>query len=81
MTITLKLFAAARELAGNDTFQLEIPAESTVADFAVWLSHQMPQLAKPLPHCRWSVNQAYALPDQIIPPRAEVALIPPVSGG
>jgi molybdopterin converting factor small subunit len=38
-------------------------------------------LAVVLRHAMFAVNTDYAADDTVIPPRAEVACIPPVSGG
>lgn len=81
MTITVLLFAAARELVGNHRVVVELPDASTVKDLKSKLQTALPMLASLLTVTRCAighelVNDAFSLPDQ-----AEVALIPPVSGG
>jgi len=79
--LTIQLFAGARQLAGMGRVALELPLGGTVADLQAALLAQIPALAPILPHARWAVNQNYARLTDIIPANAEVALIPPVSGG
>jgi len=45
------------------------------------LTQQYPELKQLLPSCRIAVNCQYVGPDASVPLGAEVALIPPVSGG
>jgi molybdopterin converting factor subunit 1 len=81
MKIKVKLFAAARELAGGDTVEIEIPEHTTVADLGLALAKNFPALEKLLPHALWAVDAEYAGDSTIINDHSEVALIPPVSGG
>jgi molybdopterin converting factor subunit 1 len=81
MKIKVKLFAAARELAGSDTVEIEIPEHATVADLRLAVADEFPTLKKLLSHALWAVDAEYAGDSTIINDRSEVALIPPVSGG
>jgi molybdopterin converting factor subunit 1 len=81
LTVRLKLFAAARDLAGRDVLELELPDDATVAMLRRELTSRVPALAPLAPHLMFAVNQQYAGNDATIPPDAEVACIPPVSGG
>jgi molybdopterin converting factor subunit 1 len=81
MKIKVKLFAAARELAGSDTVEIEIQERATVADLRLALAKDFPALDKLLPHALWAVDAEYAGDSTIINDHSEVALIPPVSGG
>jgi molybdopterin converting factor subunit 1 len=81
MKVRVKLFAAARELAGSDQLALEIADRATLADLRVTVEKTFPALQKILPHTLWAVDAEYAGDDCVIDERSEVAIIPPVSGG
>ncbi len=67
------LFAHLREAHGS-TVWVELPTGATVAD----LRHRLPFDTS---RCRISVNLMFADDADAIPVGAEVAVIPPVSGG
>jgi molybdopterin synthase catalytic subunit len=78
--ITVLYFAIAREAAGTDSESVgEGPA--TVGDLRALLAERHPALARVLPRCRLAVNEEFAGDGDPIPDGAEVAIIPPVSGG
>ena len=81
MKIRLLAFASAADALGTAELALELPDGSGIADLRARLDRDHPQLA-PL----WS-RLAVAVDGRIVPPEtllqegAEVALLPPVSGG
>jgi molybdopterin converting factor subunit 1 len=78
--ITVLFFAVAREAAGQDSETLSTwPA--TVGALRGTLQARHPALARVLPRCRLAVNQEFAQDPDLVPDGAEVAVIPPVSGG
>lgn len=80
MPVHVLYFAGARDAAGTSRETLaETPA--TVADLRRALAAAHPALARILPRCRISVDQAFADDGDAIRDGAEVALIPPVAGG
>jgi molybdopterin converting factor subunit 1 len=81
MIATIKLFAIARQRLGRDHVEISLADSATAADLRRALAEQCPPLADLLPHIRIAVNSSYAADSTVIPPGAEVALIPPVSGG
>lgn len=81
MKLSVKLFAIARQRAGRDSVELELPDRATVSQLRAALAEHCPPLAELIPHVRFAVNSEYAVDAATIPPSAEVALIPPVSGG
>lgn len=81
MTLSIKLFAVARQRAGADAVAVELPAGATVRDLRHALVEQHPPLADVLRHARLAVDNEYAADDQPLRPNAEIAVIPPVSGG
>jgi molybdopterin synthase catalytic subunit len=78
--VTVLYFAAAREAAGAGRETLE-GAPSTVGDLRRALEARHPGLGAVLPRCRFAVNQEMAEESDPLPDGAEVAVIPPVSGG
>lgn len=79
--MTVLLFAAARDLAGTPTLAVPLGTGPTVGAVRAALLEACPALAALLPRCRVAVGQAFAADDDAVPAGAEVALIPPVSGG
>jgi molybdopterin converting factor small subunit len=82
MSSTILLFALAREKAGAQTLTVDLLPNPTVGDLKAALARTCPALTPLLPTLRIAINSEYALDDhQPIPPGAELAAIPPVSGG
>jgi molybdopterin converting factor subunit 1 len=81
MTIAVKLFAAARELAGAGEIELALGPAPTVADARRALVEQCPKLGPLAERSLLAVNADYADDDRTLAAGDEVALIPPVSGG
>ena len=81
MLVTIKLFAVARQRVERDSIQVEVREGATVRELREAVGGQYPPLAELLPHVRFAVNSDYAADAQVIPAGAEVACIPPVSGG
>jgi molybdopterin converting factor subunit 1 len=79
--VEVRLFAVARQRAGQPAVALEVPETVTVADLKRALAEACPTLAPLVPSLLIAVNSEYAAADTPIPPGAEVAAIPPVSGG
>ena len=80
VSVTVLYFAVAREAAGTDSEALS-GAPSTVGALRALLAERHPELARVLPRCRLAVNQEFAGDGDPVPEGAEVAVIPPVSGG
>lgn len=74
-------FATLRDRAGVRSIELEIPPQTNVADFKTLLIGKFPALADMMGHTLISINHEYVFDEVIIPPGAEIALFPPVSGG
>ncbi|HEY8503008.1 MAG TPA: MoaD/ThiS family protein [Gemmataceae bacterium] len=81
MTVTVRLFARARDLAGAESVSLDLPGPATVADLRRGLARSHPALGEFLPRCAVSVNGEFAADADAVPAGAEVAVLPPVSGG
>jgi sulfur-carrier protein len=75
------LFARLRDLVGSDRVEVDVPATATIGDLRRQLIGQYPHLAGLLAKSAFAVNDEYADDGAPIPADAEVALLPPVSGG
>jgi molybdopterin converting factor subunit 1 len=81
MKVSVKLFAVAKQWAEADSAEFELPANSSVAELRRALIRRLPQLEQFGSHLRFAVNSEYATDTMPIPNNAEIACIPPVSGG
>jgi molybdopterin synthase catalytic subunit len=81
MKVRVKLFAVARQRMGQEAIDVELPDSATVRQLRGALVEQFPPLADVLAHARIAVANEYAADAATIPASAEIALIPPVSGG
>ncbi|RIK73171.1 MAG: molybdopterin synthase sulfur carrier subunit [Planctomycetota bacterium] len=81
MKVAVKLFAAARELAGAGEIAVEAPLHATVGELRRALVEQSPRLGPLADRSLMAVNAQYADNATVVSPSDEVALIPPVSGG
>ena len=81
MKVHVRLFAAARQAAENDSIELIVPADATVSDVKTALLEALPALSPLGEQLRFAVNADYASSSTQIGPTDEVACIPPVSGG
>jgi molybdopterin converting factor subunit 1 len=81
MTLTVRLFARARDLAGADALSVELPAGATAAELRRRLAAQCPRLAPLLERSALAVDDEFADDAQPLDGAREVALLPPVSGG
>jgi molybdopterin converting factor subunit 1 len=73
------LFARARDLLGADCIDFEDAA--TVGELRRHLMRRFPQAAGLLEKSAFAINDEFAEDAAPIPGGAEVALLPPVSGG
>lgn len=73
------LFARLRDLIGAD--HVEVDDVATVGELRRRLVERHPQVAGLLEKCAFAVDDEYAHDDAKISAGAEVALLPPVSGG
>ena len=81
MRIRVRLFAVARQAAGRDSIDMDLPEGATIAEVRRQLGAAIPQLSKFAGQLMFAVNAEYADDRAPVPPGAEVACIPPVSGG
>ncbi len=81
MIVRVRLFARAKDLAGTEMVSLDLAANAVVADLRRRLAEEIPALAALLQRSALAVNEEFANDDQPLTDDAEVALLPPVSGG
>jgi len=79
--IRVKLFAAARQTVGRGEVEVELSEPATVGQLRAQLARQLPQLAGLIGHASFALDARYADDAEPLPAGAEVACIPPVSGG
>lgn len=80
-TVTVKVFALARQLAGQDQIQVDLPPRATVGDLRRAIATRFPALAALTAQSLFAVNAEYARDETPLPAGADLAWIPPVSGG
>ena len=81
MHVTVLLFAQARERAGCGTLQLSLGDGSRVADLLEVVGRAHPALAPLWPTLAVALDGRLCARDAQLRDGAEVALLPPVSGG
>lgn len=79
--VVVKLFAGAKQAVGAAEIALDLPSGSTVGQLRDQLAEQAPGLAPLMKRALLAVNCEFASDAQPVPADAELALIPPVSGG
>ena len=81
MKVTVLFFAQVRERAGRARAELSLPEGSRLADALAKLASEYPALQPQWPHHAVAVSGRLARPDTPLTEGAELALLPPVSGG
>jgi molybdopterin converting factor subunit 1 len=79
--ITLLFFATLRDRAGMKSLEMEIPPATTIQGLKDKLSTDYPNLKDSMSSVLIAINREYAFDETLVPPGAEIALFPPVSGG
>jgi molybdopterin converting factor subunit 1 len=79
--VKLLFFATLRDRAGTKSMELDIPADLTVLGLKDKISNEYPNLKESMSSVLITINREYAFDDAVIPPGAELAMFPPVSGG
>lgn len=80
MTTKILLFGITTDLLGASSLDLEIPVNSSIADFKQHLLAKHPVLEN-INSYAIAVNESYASDEIIITENDVIAIIPPVSGG
>ena len=81
MNVNVRLFARYRELAGTSTLRLDVPAKSTAMDVFDQVADQYPEMRPMRGSTLMAVDAEFIRPETELGDGAELALMPPVSGG
>ena len=81
MRVRVLLFARAKDLAGSASLEVELREGATVAGLRRALETTYPRLGAFLPCCAAAVGDEVAPEEMALSEGAEVAMLPPVSGG
>jgi molybdopterin converting factor subunit 1 len=79
--VKLLFFATLRERAGTKAMELDVPFDLTVQGLKDKISNDYPNLEASMKSVLITINREYAFDEAVIPPNAELAMFPPVSGG
>ena len=80
-TFTVRLFAGLREMLGAREIAIELPTGATADDLRERVAEMHPLVRPLLPSIVCAVDEEYVDGDYVLREGADVALIPPVSGG
>ena len=81
MRIQVRLFAAARQRLGRETIEVLLPTGATLAELRGAIARSQPDLSDLIPHVVFAIDAEYASDEAPLSESAEIACIPPVSGG
>lgn len=81
MRVCVKLFAAVRDIVGDEQVELEVSDAADVAEVRAAMVDSWPQLEPYARFLNFAVNQTYATAATRVAAQDEIACIPPVSGG
>lgn len=79
--IKLLFFATIRDRAGTKSMDLDIPEDMTVQGLKNKIAEDFPNLRDSMKSVLITIDREYAFDEAVIPPNAEMAMFPPVSGG
>jgi molybdopterin converting factor subunit 1 len=81
MQVRVLFFATAREAAGCAAAELSVPEGASVEDARRALAERFPPLRDRLPQVRFALDREFVGLEAPLREGAELAVIPPVSGG
>ena len=81
MKLEVRLFAVARQLVGADSLAVEVPRQATIGQLRAAMAREIPALAPLLSQMLFAIGNEYVADDTVIVAGADIACIPPVSGG
>lgn len=81
VTYRIKLFAAAKQLAGRGEIEIELARGASVGMLRAAIVAHYPELTSLVKAGRIAAGASYVDDSTLLDPSAELALIPPVSGG
>lgn len=81
MTVRVLFFGPLTGLTGAASLEMDLQQGATIAQLLEQAFLQWPALRDWDAQLLTAINLAYARRDEVIPPGAEVAIMPPVQGG
>jgi molybdopterin synthase catalytic subunit len=81
MNVRVRLFAGTRDAVGAPSVEIEVPEGALVDDAITLLCARHPRLAAYRPHALVALDGAFVAGSAPLRAGAELALMPPVSGG
>ena len=81
MQVKIRLFAILREKTKTEYLELPLPEKANGKDVLLELGKRFPDIKGTLEKSAIAANDSYLSPDEFLPKNAEIAIIPPVSGG
>jgi len=81
MRVRVRLFARAKDLAGTEAVVVNLQTGSTVGDLRRQLAIECPALRGLLERAALAVNDEFVEESLTLLATADVAVLPPVSGG
>ena len=81
MKVKVRLFAILKDNIKSELMELELPEGSRGKEVLVELGKRFPNIKGTIEKSAIAVNENYILPEERISENAEIAIIPPVSGG
>lgn len=81
MRVTVRVFARLRELAGKESWEIDVPAGATAADAWAAVTKATPALAPFERAISVAINTSFARMSHSLCEGDDVAFLPPVSGG
>lgn len=81
MRVRVRLFAGTREAVGAAAIEVDLPDGARIDDAFTSLCTEHPRLARYRPHVLFALDGAFVPATQRLRPGAELAIMPPVSGG
>ena len=79
--LRIRLFAGARERAGEEFVEITVPRDAAIRDARRCLGNDVPALADHAPFLLFAIGTEYADDGERIPEDCELVAFPPVSGG
>lgn len=81
MMVKVQLFAAGRDAVGAGLIEVRLTSPATIGNLRLAMADQHPSLQPILAQAIFAMNEEYASDESTVTEAAELALIPPVSGG
>ena len=81
MKLSVKLFARAKDLAGMESVEVDLPETARVAELRIALCETVPAIAGLIPSLLIAIDNDYADDSTLLTSDSNLACFPPVSGG